>query len=112
VLVFLLGSNSAGMNKDLRESSKFPKWLNVSFGYSAEGMLGAKVNPKYIEGNPLPYYQRYRQYFFSLDIDMARIKTKSHFARFLLNGLNFIKIPFPTLEYNEKDGVVFHFLYF
>ena len=36
---------SANIASFLPENSKFPKWLDVSFGYSAEGMLGAKSNP-------------------------------------------------------------------
>ena len=97
----------------LHKSSKFPKWLNIAFGYGAEGMLGANSNPKYdSEGNPLPDFPRYRQYYLSLDADLTKIKTRSHFLKFLFNGFGFLKIPFPTLEYNNQDGVVFHYLYF
>jgi hypothetical protein len=103
---------SGNVKSFLRKESKFPKWLNVSIGYGAEGMLGANSNPPYYNGEPLPDFPRYRKFFLSLDVDMARIKTKSHFVRFLLNGLNFIKIPFPTLEYNNQKGFVFHPLYF
>ncbi len=103
---------SGNVKSFLHKSSKFPKWLNVSIGYGASGMLGANSNPPSYNGEPLPDFPRYRQFFLSLDVDMARIKTKSHFVRFLLNGLNFIKIPFPTLEYNNQQGFVFHPIYF
>ena len=75
-------------------------------------MLGANSNPSIISGEVVSEYPRYRQYFLSLDVDLARIKTKSHFLKFILNGLNFIKVPFPTLEYNNEEGLIFHPIYF
>ena len=103
---------SGNIKSFLPKSSKFPKWLNVAVGYGAEGMLGANSNPPEYKGKPLPEYTRYRQYFLTLDVDLTKIKTRSHFLKFILNGLNFIKIPFPTLEYNNQKGFVFHGLYF
>lgn len=98
---------SGNINAFLPKQSRFPGWLNVSLGYSADGMLGAKGNP-----SGTPDYQRYRQYFLSLDVDLARIKTNSHFFKFVLNGINIIKIPFPALEYNQIEGFRFHPFYF
>jgi hypothetical protein len=103
---------SGNIKSFLPKRSKFPGWLNVSLGYSGEGMLGANSNPTTINGEPVPEFPRYRQYFLSIDVDLPRIKTKSHFVKFLLNGLNFIKVPFPTLEYNSQQGWVFHPIYF
>ncbi|MEZ5146229.1 MAG: DUF2279 domain-containing protein [Bacteroidales bacterium] len=103
---------SGNIKSFLPKSSKFPGWLNVAVGYGANGMLGANGNPSDYNGNPLPEYERYRQYYLSFDVDLARIKTKSHFVKFLLNGLNFIKIPCPALEFNKVDGVKFHPIYF
>lgn len=34
----------------LPQTSQFPKWLNLSTGYGAEGMVGAVNNPKEIKG--------------------------------------------------------------
>lgn len=98
---------SGNIKSFLPKQSKFPGWLNVAVGYGGEGMLGATANPK-----DLSDYPRYRQYYLTLDVDLSRIKTRSHFLRFLLNGFNFVKIPFPALEYNSEQGVVFHYLYF
>lgn len=103
---------SGNIKSFLPEQSKFPSWLNVSIGYSGEGMLGARGNPTEIDGEPLPDFPRYRQYFLSFDIDLARIKTRSHVLKFLLNTFNFVKIPFPALEFNNQNGVKFHPLYF
>lgn len=103
---------SGNIRSFLPKRSKFPGWINVSLGYSAEGMIGANGNPSSINGEPTPEFPRYRQYFLSLDVDLPRIKTRSHFLKFIFNGLNFIKIPFPALEYNKEQGVVFHPIYF
>jgi hypothetical protein len=96
----------------LPESSRFPRWLNISLGYGAEGMLGASSNPPEYEGNPLPYFERYPKFFFSLDADLTKIRTRSETLRFLLNLIGYIKIPFPALEYNRTDGIKFHPIYF
>jgi uncharacterized protein YfiM (DUF2279 family) len=98
---------SGNIKAFLPKQSRFPGWLNVSLGYGAEGMLGATTNP-----SDLPEFQKYRQYFLSLDVDLARIKTRSHFLKFVLNGLNIIKVPFPALEFNEVEGIRFHPIYF
>ncbi len=95
-------------NKD----SKFPAWLNIAVGYGGTGMLGAYSNPPEHNGEPLPEYQRVRQYYLSLDIDLSRIKTRHTGLNFLLNFLGFVKFPFPALEYNKENGFVFHPLYF
>jgi len=103
---------SANIHSFLKEESKFPKWLNVSFGYGAKGMLGTYSNPTEHDGMPLPYYSRTRQYYFSLDIDWTRIPTNSTFLRFIFKGFSFIKAPLPALEYNKENNFVFHWMYF
>ena len=87
----------------MKKESKFPKWLNVAFGYGGNGMLGAFYNNVAIEdesGN-VTSFNRYRQGYFSLDVDLTRIKTKSKILKCILSSLNIIKIPFPNLELSE-----------
>lgn len=87
----------------MKKDTKFPKWLNVAFGYGANGMLGANYNNIVIEdetGN-VTSFNRYRQGYFSLDVDLTRIKTKSKVLKSIFYGLNIIKIPFPNLELSE-----------
>lgn len=103
---------SGNIKSFLKEGSGFPGWLNVAFGYGAEGMTGASANPGEINGSALPNYERRSQYYLTLDIDLTRIKTRSETARLLLNLIGFVKIPFPTLEYNRVDGLRYHWLYF
>ncbi|MBI3518759.1 MAG: DUF2279 domain-containing protein [Bacteroidetes bacterium] len=87
----------------MKKETKFPKWLNVAFGYGANGMLGAKYNNIVIEdedGN-VKNFNRYRQGYVSLDVDLTRIKTKSKVLKSVFSCLNMIKIPFPNLELSE-----------
>jgi hypothetical protein len=104
---------SANIQSFIKKETKFPSWINVAVGYGGKGMLAELTNPEYdAEGNPLPQYDRVRQYYLSMDIDWTRIKTNSKFLKFLFKGLSFVKLPFPTLEYNQEDQLVFHWLYF
>lgn len=92
------------------KESKIPKWLNVAFGYGAEGMISGNVQddiPISVE-NP----ERYRQFFLSFDVNLAKIDTKSHFLKTIFSVFNTIKIPAPTLEYSANKGFKAHALYF
>lgn len=80
------------------KSKKWPKWLSVSAGYSGDGMLGGSYNPEFdANGNPLPNFDRKREFFLSLDLNFQNIKTKSHFLNAFLKGISFIKVPFPAI---------------
>ena len=94
------------------KNSQFPAWLNVAFGYGAGGMTSASENIDEYNGGPAPYFERYKQYYLSLDIDLTRIKTNSDILKIIFEALGFIKIPFPALEYNTKNELKFHWLYF
>ncbi len=87
----------------MKKETKFPKWLNVAFGYGADGMLGARYNNIVIqdESGNVTSFNRYQQGYFSLDVDLTRIKTKSRFLKSVFSCLNIIKIPFPNLEVSE-----------
>ena len=86
----------------MRKETKFPKWLNVAFGYGAEGMTGGSFNPPYIDanGNQI-YFKRYRQYYLSLDVDLTRIKTKSKFVNTVFYSIGYLKIPAPSVEFSN-----------
>jgi hypothetical protein len=102
---------SANLSSLGLQQTRFPKWLNMAVGYGAEGMTGTSSNPDEINGNPVPYSERYRQYYISPDIDLSRIPVKSKTLKLILNTIGFIKIPMPAIEFN-KNGVRFHPLYF
>lgn len=103
---------SANIRSFLHEDSRFPGWLNIAFGYSGDGMIGARYNPSEINGNPVPSFIRTRQYFLSPDIDLTRIKTKSGFLKMVFNIFGVLKFPLPALEYNSTQGLVVHGVYF
>jgi hypothetical protein len=85
--------------------SKFPKWLNIAVGYGANGMTGGDYNPVYRnEHGQHIYFERYRQFYLSLDVDLTRIKTRSKFLKTVFYSVGFIKIPAPSLEFT-KYGV-------
>jgi Predicted periplasmic lipoprotein (DUF2279) len=87
--------------RSFAKNSKFPAWLNIAFGHSAENVFGAY-------GNPAGFPTRYRQYFLSLDIDLTKIKTKNKVLKAVLGAFNFVKIPAPTLEYNSQGQWKFY----
>ncbi len=105
---------SGNISAFLPKSSKFPKWINIAIGYGAEGMLGGSSNPTEFNGNPLPEFKRYRKFFISADIDFTRIPTRSKVLKSIFTVLNFIKIPFPAIEFNDNSGknVKLHPFYF
>jgi hypothetical protein len=88
----------------------FPKWLNLAFGYSGDGMLGGSSNVG--EGYDYRDIPRVREFYFSPDIDFTRIKTKSKFVNTLFVVLNIIKVPAPTLEVDQNGKVQFYWFYF
>ena len=90
----------------------FPGWLNIAFGYSADGMTGGFSNPSVSNGRELPRFERYRQFYLAPDIDLSAVETGSGFINGLLRTLNFLKIPSPALEYNRVEGFRLHLLYF
>ncbi|MCC7318987.1 MAG: DUF2279 domain-containing protein [Bacteroidales bacterium] len=87
------------------------KWLNVAVGYGAGGMFGGYDNQwTDASGNfhNRDDIQRYRKLLVSLDIDLSRVPTRSRYMRLLLDALNIIKVPAPTLEWNSKGEILFH----
>jgi len=96
----------------LPASANFPRWLNAAVGYGAEGMIGARDNPTEVDGHPIPSYQRYRQFYFSFDTDLYRIRGLSPLAGSLLELNRVIKTPAPALEWNAPHGFDFHPFYY
>ncbi|MCC9166502.1 DUF2279 domain-containing protein [Pontibacter harenae] len=92
--------------------NQLPDWVNITVGYSANGMFGEFENRRYYRGVYLPEREHYRQYLLSLDIDWTKIKTDSKFLNTLLKSMFFIKLPFPALEVTSKGRVKGHWLYY
>lgn len=81
--------------------SGIPKWLNISFGYGADGMYGGRKN-KWVDKEGIVYnytnIERVRKFYLSPDVDLTRIHTGSKFLRSMFFVLNMVKIPAPALE--------------
>lgn len=92
------------------KASKIPTWLNVAIGYGGEGMITG--NEELVNTVFLPESERFRQFYFSFDADLTKIKTKSHFLKTVFEIFNTIKIPAPTFEINSRGDFTFHYLYF
>jgi uncharacterized protein YfiM (DUF2279 family) len=93
----------------------FPDWLNLSIGYGADGMFGGYKNIGYDKNGNISFdrtdIKRYRQWYFSPDIDFTKIKTRSKFVRTILAGMNAIKLPAPALELSNGK-LKGHWFYF
>ena len=103
---------SINIHSFLRKESRFPKWLNISPGYGAKGMLGGSENLPEYDGESVPEFKRIPQFYLSLDIDLTKIPTRSKVLKGIFTVFGFIKIPFPTIEYNAEDNFTFYYLYF
>ena len=91
------------------KSESIPKFLNIAFGYGADGMTSA-LQPEVIVDTNL--IARNRQFYLSLDLDLTKIPTNSHFLKTLFSVFNTIKIPAPTFELIDNGRVKGHILYF
>lgn len=86
-----------------------PKWLNVALGYGGSGMLFGTQKDALANG----YLQNeYRQFYLSLDVDLTKIKTQSHFLKTIFSVFNTIKIPAPTLQLNSNKEFRAYGLFF
>jgi hypothetical protein len=92
------------------KGSKIPKWLNLALGYGAEGMITGRTEntTAFLASNP----RRFRQFYLSLDLDLTKIKTNSHFLKTFFSVFNTVKIPAPTIEFVRFNEVKYHFIYF
>ncbi len=92
------------------KNSKIPVWLNVAMGYGAKGMITGQdelVNTVFF-----PDKRRTRVYYLSLDVDLTKIKTKSHVLKTVFSLFNTLKVPAPTVAIDGFNSVKWYFLYF
>ncbi|WP_296623754.1 DUF2279 domain-containing protein [Marivirga sp.] len=88
------------------KNNKFPDWLQFSVGYSGNQMVYG--SPKDNAGNG---YNANRQWLLSMDFNLNKIEVEQKWLKIMLNVINKVKIPFPTVEWNGKK-VVLHPLYY
>lgn len=104
-----------------KPTSKFPKWIAVSFGYGAKNMYGGFSNSWCGDGGEDLHdcdniitadVTRARQYYLSMDIDWTKIPVKNNGVKFLFQILNIIKLPFPAVEFNHPGNVKWKWIKF
>ena len=92
------------------KQSKIPKWLSVALGYGADGMVTGRSET--VVDFSYPETKRRRQFYLSLDADLTKIKTNSHFLKTFFAVFNSIKIPAPAIEFSGSQRVKLHGFYF
>ena len=105
---------SVNVHSFLSHGNKWPKWLNIAVGYSAENMFGGFENTWEINGEQYsldPNYDRYQQFILGFDIDLSRIETNNHFLKTILSVFNIFKVPSPAIEVNARGEFKLHFIY-
>lgn len=98
--------------KSITGISKLPPWLNIAFGYSANGMIKEFENPRWYLGKPFPHLERYSQFLLSFDVDLSKIPARRKGVKAALNALNMLKVPFPAIEFNRIDGIKLRGIYY
>lgn len=96
----------------LDKESRFPSWINLALGYSADGMTGGFYNVNQHNGQAIPEFTRTRQFVLSPDIDLTRIPVENKFLKTTLKVLSFIKIPMPALMLDSQGNFSAYWLYF
>lgn len=91
------------------KSKAIPKWLNVAIGYGGTGMLYGNKNEAFENG---VVQNQSREFYVSLDVDLTKIETKSNFLKTLFSVFNTIKVPAPTLQIGDFNGVKGYLIYF
>ncbi|MCC6600662.1 MAG: DUF2279 domain-containing protein [Crocinitomicaceae bacterium] len=98
---------SCNISLFLAPDKDFPKWLNIAFGYGANGMTGSKMNVCSVNN-----FQPTREFYLSFDADLNRVAWPKKWMKTTAKILSFIKIPAPTLEVQNDGLVKVHALFF
>ncbi len=96
----------------MSNQTDFPRWLNLTFGYGADGMTGAVTNPAKIDNREIPEFKRVRKYFISADANINRLFNKASSPSLFLPALNIMKLPSPAFEFKRNTKMKFYSYYF
>jgi uncharacterized protein YfiM (DUF2279 family) len=82
-------------------SARWPDWLAVSIGHSAENLMSAR---------PTPEHPHRRQFYAGLDLDiLSSVEWPEPWMRTVAGFLSFVRIPAPALQITPR--VKWHWLY-
>jgi hypothetical protein len=98
---------SFNIHRFLASGADFPRWLNVAIGYGATKMTSANFHVDDVNN-----FQREREFYFSFDADLERVRWKKKWMKRTAKVLSFIKIPGPTLEIRDNGKMKLHGLFF
>lgn len=98
---------SVDISSFLPNESHYPKWLNLAAGYGAGEMIYGSPEHNHAQG-----YNAYRQFFISPDINLLNLPVKNKLLKKALYILSIYRIPMPALEYNTRNKLIFHPVYF
>lgn len=109
--VFWLACNVHNLLPEGTIKQAWPDWLMLSVGY---GIRNYEVYPNQPDGtrSPFPLPMK-RRFLIGLDYNWVKILPEARSARFLnylRQGLNYVRLPGPTLEFGD-DGVKFGIFY-
>lgn len=101
----------------------WPRWLNLAAGLGADNLYAGTgytwqadkqcAGPDCVRYALDPaVYPRTRQFFLSLDVDVARLGIRSRFWRTLLGTVSLFKFPAPALEVTSRGKLRFHPFFF
>lgn len=90
------------------ENLPLPNWLCLSVGYGIDGKLYGKENIAVF--NNLTYNAQ-RRFLLSFDVDLTQLKIQKKWVKNLVKPFNAIKIPFPTIYWQQGNCYV-RVLYF
>jgi hypothetical protein len=76
-----------------------PKWFCLSVGYGIDGKLYGTDNKSVFDGIT---YNANRRFLFSFDIDLTQLNIKNKTLKTLIKPFNAIKIPFPTIYWQNN----------
>jgi len=91
----------------LASDAAFPRWLNIAIGYGATKMTSANFIVDDVNN-----FQREREFYFSFDADLERVRWKKKWMQKTAKVLSFIKIPGPTFEIRDNGKIKLHGLFF
>jgi uncharacterized protein YfiM (DUF2279 family) len=98
---------SINVSRFLATGATFPRWLNIAIGYGGTKMTSANFTVDAVNN-----FQREREFYFSFDADLERVRWKKKWMQRTAKVLSFIKIPGPTFEIRDNGKMKFHGLFF
>jgi hypothetical protein len=84
---------------DWGSSKRWPSWLSLALGYSADGLTGGSENqfPLLEANQTAPTFSRTRQVYLSIDIDLYQIEARRNWFKAVRSIFGFVKIPAPAI---------------